>query len=76
MSRFATSTPEQINVILSGFFPAPLTPERAAARDYALAQGLDKKGDEYAAAGNLEMAAVCRRRALGACQRADRALGK
>ena len=47
-----------------------LTDAQKAARDWDMAASLDKKGDEYLAAGNEVMAKVCRERALGAANRA------
>ncbi len=51
---------------------AELTNAQKAKRDWKLAEGLDKKGDEYFSAGNLVMANICRERALNAANRAVR----
>jgi hypothetical protein len=65
-----TVTPEYIIGWGMGF--AELTNAQKAERYWKAAEALDKKGDEYFAAGNLVMAKACRERALLAANRAVR----
>ena len=51
---------------------AELSNAQKAERDWKAAEALDKKGDEYFAAGNERMGKVCRERALNAANRAVR----
>ena len=51
--------------------PVAITfPKPTKVQDLAMAQSLDAKGDEYKAAGNIEMAKVCYGRALNRAIRA------
>jgi hypothetical protein len=74
MTTFQSVTPSEATVMaLSwGMGFAELTNAQKADRDWKLAASLDKKGDEYFAAGNLAMAKVCRERALNSANRAVR----
>jgi hypothetical protein len=72
MTTFQAVTPGQAYVMALGFGCPELTNAQKAKRDWALANSLDKKGDEYFASGNLAMAKVCRARALEAANRAVR----
>ena len=74
MTTFQSVTPREATVMaLSwGMGFAELTNAQKADRDWKLAASLDKKGDEYFAAGNLAMAKVCRERALNSANRAVR----
>lgn len=67
--RFQPSTNEQIETALTGY-GITLTYGQTSARDWAMAEKLDKKGDEYYAAGNERMGAACRKAALNAANRA------
>ena len=51
---------------------AELSNAQKAERDWKAAEALDKKGDEYFAAGNERMGKACRERALNAANRAMR----
>lgn len=70
--RFQAATAEQIESILSSFVPVP-TYGQTSARDWAMAEKLDKKGDDYYAVGNERMGAACRKAALNAANRAAEA---
>ena len=60
----------QLATLALGWVPAEMTAAQKAARDWDLAERLDKRGDAYQAEGNLRMADICRQRALGAANRA------
>jgi hypothetical protein len=67
----ATTTPAAAyNMAMAFGYPVTLSKEATANRDFSLAAALDKKGDEYFAAGNDAMGKVCRARALAAANRA------
>jgi hypothetical protein len=74
MTTFQAVTPGAAHVMALGWGMgfAELTNAQKANRDWALAASLDKKGDEYFAAGNVAMAKACRERALNAANRAMR----
>lgn len=73
MSRFQTSTGEQVNSILASH-PVILNAAQEASRDFKLAEDLDKMADEYQSRGDTRMATVCRARAVMACDRATKAI--
>jgi len=72
MTTFQTVTPGEAHVWALGLPLPELTNAAKANRDWALAEALDKKGDEYFAAGNERMGKVCRERALNSANRAVR----
>lgn len=74
MTNFQAVTPGQAHVMALGWGMgfAELTNAQKAERDWKAAEALDKKGDEYFAAGNERMGKVCRERALNAANRAMR----
>lgn len=72
MTTFQAVTPSEATYMALGFGNPVLTNAQKANRDWALAEALDKKGDEYFAAGNERMGKVCRERALNAANRAVR----
>jgi hypothetical protein len=74
MTNFqAVSPADAYNMAMAfGHGCAELSNAQKANRDWALAASLDKKGDEYFAAGNVAMAKACRERALNAANRAVR----
>lgn len=68
----AAVSPSEADYMAKGWgmgFAEP-SPAAKAARDWALAASLDKKGDAYYAAKNPLMGAVCRARAAKAANRA------
>lgn len=74
MTTFQSVTPGEAHAMALGFGMgfAELTNAQKSDRDWKMAAALDKKGDEYQAAGNDRMAKVCRERALNAANRAVR----
>ena len=58
------------NMAMTFGYEVTLSKEAKTNRDFSLAAALDKKGDEYFAAGNDAMGKVCRARALAAANRA------
>jgi hypothetical protein len=74
MTNFQAMTDDEVHVMALGWGMgfAELTNAQKAERDWKAAEGLDKKGDEYFAAGNERMGKVCRKHALDAANRAVR----